>query len=50
MFIGLYMISNPEIFNLRDGEKVKSGVIRSYGKLIGKWFYKIFGTETTRFE
>lgn len=50
LFTGLYMISNPDIFNFNDSEKIKSKFLRLYAAQISLWFNKIFGVESTRLE
>ena len=48
LFTGIYMISNPDIFNFNDSDKVDSKFLRAYGAQISLWFNKIFGVESTR--
>lgn len=50
LFTGLYMISNPDIFNFNDSEKINSKFLRSYGAQISLWFKALFGVESNRLE
>lgn len=50
LFIGIYMISNPDIFNFNNSEKVKTSLLRKYGTIVSNWWNWLFGTDQKRLE
>jgi len=50
LFTGIYMISNPDIFNFNDSEKVKSHLLQRYGTVVSHWWNWLFGTDHKRLE
>lgn len=50
LLVGVYMISNPDVFSFNDADKVKWSLLISYGELVSKWFETIIGSDADRFK